>query len=350
MTTCDICGLARCDCRPERSPFLEALGFTDAPHPVRRRRPIESASPPRPVPTTVGTAVPTRSTTGLVQELWASEDESAPPFPPPVEPAIAGTRRLGWIRVVATVLTLALIGAAGYAATGWWLDQRSDDLRAEAAAALDAARSVTDDVPAAITAVTDGETGTIDLSGAATTITDLGDRALRLSDLSAPPANPLAFVGVDLDDPLESRRVAFGVVADRAIWLADGLSTALSTRLRIQQLPELPELPAGADDGTVEAVQGALVAVLEEVRDAVAAFDPALADQLGPTVDDLDAAIADYVVALRSDDPTAESHAAAIRSAFEATRTEATAWLGGQADRLTADAAALEAAFDGVDG
>ncbi len=350
MTTCDICGTDRCDCRPKRSPFLEALGFTDAPHAVRRRRRPEPPPPAVPVPTTVGTPVPTRSTTGLVQELWAADDSPAPPFPPPIEPAIAGTRRLGWVRIVATVLVLGLVGATGYLGTGWWLDQRSADLRAEAATALDETRAVAADVPAAIAAVTDADTGAVDLSAAATTITDLGDRALRLSNLSQPPANPLAPIGVDLTDPLETRRVAFGVVADRAIWLSDGLSTALATRLRVAQLPALPELPAGADDGTVEAVQGALIDVVEEVRDAVAASDPALADRLEPAVAQLDAAVADYVVALRSDDPAAEAHAAEIESAFETTRAGAVEWLASQADRLTADSLALDAALDGIGG
>ncbi|MEX1288213.1 MAG: hypothetical protein AB1Z57_09775, partial [Acidimicrobiia bacterium] len=202
----------------------------------------------------------------------------------------------------------------------------------------------------AIVAVTDGTAEAIELSAAAATITDLGDRALRLSDLSQPPANPLASIGVDLADPLETRRVAFGVVADRAIWLSDGLSTALATRLRVDQLPSLPELPAGADDGTVQAVQADLIDVVEEVRDAAAASDPVLADQLEPAVSQLDAAIADYVVALRSDDPAAEDHAAEIVAAFEAARGATIEWLAAQADRLTADAAALDGALDGVGG
>lgn len=303
------------------------------------------------MPTTVGTAVPTRSTTGLVQELWTADDDvPAPPFPPPAEPAIAGTRRFGWVRLLATVLVLGLIGAAGYLGTDWWLDERSTDLRAEATTALDATRAAATDVPAAIAAVTDDDAETVDLSAAATTITDLGDRALRLSNLSEPPANPLAPLGVDLADPLETRRIAFGVVADRATWLADGLSTALTTRLRVDQLPPLPELPAGADDGTVDALQTALVEVLEEVRDTVSAVDPVLAGQLQPTATRLDNAIADYVVALRSDDPAAEQHAAEIETALATIRADALAWLAGQTERLTADAEALDAALDGIDG
>src|SRR5690606_2469537 len=143
---CQTCGSdGRCKHRRTSrvTALLEMFGFSQVSPPIDVGTDVPAGPPPEPPPRTPATpAAPSRSTTALVQELWAADDSDAAPFPPPVAPAIRPTTRAGTImRVLLGITILTAAGFGSYLGVEWWLSARHDTLVAEAVDVLTVART-----------------------------------------------------------------------------------------------------------------------------------------------------------------------------------------------------------------
>ena len=186
---CQTCGGDPAACRHGRtgSLLLESLGFVDT---RTHRRALRVAPPPVPAPpvlTTVATGTPTRSTTGLVAELWDAEPE-LPPFPPPAETKTMG-RSLGWPRFIAGLLVAVALGAAAYVGGSAWLDETSQAELARTTDALTALQTAAAGIADTPSLIADPTSDVIALGGISTAIVDLQTATDQVGAVIVDPAD-----------------------------------------------------------------------------------------------------------------------------------------------------------------
>lgn len=313
---------------------------------MRRTHAPALEAPPAPVTPSPGTADPTRSTVGLVSELWEAETDERP-FPPPAAPAIADvSSRFGWWRLLVTVLLLVGVGIGAYLGTGWWLDQRSASMVAHADAVLVAAGGTATGLEGAATRIADPDATVVELSAVSEAIIDLEADVVALRAIADPEEPWVAEVGVTLPDPIAGRRTAVGVLAEWGGAVADDVGDLLASRLLVDRLPDLPDLPSGADDRTIDGIAADLTSAVTSVHDAVDVLHPTVAEAVAPLAVDFEHAVTDYVVALRADDPAAEDLAVDLRrihASIQPTTMDAIADLAAPVDETIATYAAAVA-------
>jgi hypothetical protein len=300
------------------------------------------------VPTAVSSAVPLRSTTALVEELWDA-DEPLGEFPPPMEPAIAAPiGRWSWLRVVVTIIVLGAAGIGAHVGTTYLLDARADDIVLGAEATLAEVRDHARTVEAAAAAIADPAADDVALSAASSVITELEADARALGALAEPDPGWPELVGLEVVDPVAGWRSAAFVVGGRANALADQFSSALTTRLLIRQVAPLPDLPNGADDATIDDLETALTAAISGIRGDIDRYDGDLAADVVPVLDGWEEATTAYIGALRGHSPDAEAFAGEVVAAREVLDSVFTAWVERLGPGLTEAAARYRVAVGSI--
>lgn len=300
------------------------------------------------MPTAVSTAVPVRSTTALVEELWELE-EPLGEFPPPAAPAIAATPgRWGWLRVLVTILFLGAIGVGAHLGTTMLLDAHTDGIVDDAQASVAQVRDTASRVGAAAATIADPAADDVALSTATGVVTALEEDARALRSIAEPEPGWPDAIGIRLVDPIAGWRSAASVIADRSAGLADQLSEALTTRLLVDRIPALPELPSGADDATIDELEGVLTSTIAGLRSDLPRYDPALAERLAPVVDGWEETSTAYVGALRSHAPDAEAYAGEVTAARDVVTSVVADWMDGLGERLGTLADAYESSIASV--
>ena len=109
----------------------------------------------------------------------------------------------------------------------------------------------------------------------------------------------------------------------------------LGTRLALEQLPTLPELPSGTDNASTDLLSAQLIGLITELRATSGRLPDGVGEAVAGSADELEVATIAYVAALRAHDPVAEDLAVEVARADADSRLVITRWLDAESETLT---------------